>query len=68
MVGSRGLSPIVSHLLSNFLAVPLRRNLSATAKLLTQQRSGALEGKGGGRKASGAAMESTTHPAASGFA
>ena len=26
-----GLSPIVSHLLSNFLAVPLRRNLSVTA-------------------------------------
>ena len=55
---------MVSHLFNNFLATPLLRKLSATARLLTQQRRGALEGNGGGRNASGAAIESTTHPAA----
>ena len=53
---------MLSHLFKSFLATPLRRKPSATARLLTQQRRGALEGKGGGRRASGAAIESTTHP------
>lgn len=56
-------SPILSHLRSSFVATPLRRYPSATARLLTQQRKGAPEGKGGGRRASGAAMDMTAHPA-----